>query len=100
MEVICKPRQCGKTTEIIKMCAEYGGYIVCINKDETHRVAQQAREMGLKIPLPISADEFLKGQYHGAGVKRFYLDNVDLLLQQMTSVPIKAISLTNEELDG
>lgn len=99
MKVFCTPRRSGKTTELIKQCAEHGGYIVCTNKDEALRVSQRAKKMGLNIPLPLCADEFLKGQYHGIGIERLYIDNADLILQQIAKVPIEAISVSKTHFD-
>ena len=58
MEIIHSVPKSGKTTAIIKRCAEQGGYIVCFNNREADRVHCQARRMGLKIPMPITFREF------------------------------------------
>jgi len=94
MEIIYKPRQLGKTTEIIKLSAKNGGYIVCMSHSEAERVFQQARTMKLNIPFPITFHEFITGEYYGKGIKSFLIDNAEILLQQISRVPIEAISFT------
>ena len=46
MEIICKPRQGGKTTELIEKAKDLSGYnlIVCINKVEATRIWKIIRE--------------------------------------------------------
>jgi hydroxymethylpyrimidine pyrophosphatase-like HAD family hydrolase len=96
MQVIYKARQNGKTIEAIKIAAETGSYLVCANKRECERVARVAQELGLNIPFPISFGEFMNKEYHAEGIKGCVIDNADLLLQYfLTPVPIKAITLTN-----
>mgnify|MGYP001012134399 FL=1 len=59
MKIIYKPRQSGKTLEVIKMSAETGYRIVCHSQSECSRVFHVAQEMGLNIPFPMSIDEFI-----------------------------------------
>lgn len=98
MKIICKPRRAGKTIELIKIAAEKQSYIVCLHRKECVRIADLARELGLKIQFPLTADEFIRKNYHACGIKGgFLIDNADMLLQSMTRVPIHAISVTEEE---
>lgn len=94
MKVICKARRAGKTTDIIKACKEYGGYIVCRNHEECYRVAKVAQEIGVNIPFPMSYDEFLNGLYYIPGTKCLHIDDIDMLLQQISKVPIHTVSIT------
>ena len=97
MKIIIKPRGMGKTTELIKL-ATNGRYklIVCHNHNEAQKIFQQARKMKLKIPLPISYQEFLDKQYYGKNIESFLIDNVDMFLTYLTSVPIEAISFNDD----
>lgn len=97
MKVICRGKATGKSTELIQMCAENGGYIVCESLHRADKIAKYARMLGLNIPLPITFREFITHQYSPQGIKNFYFDNIDRILQGMTSVEIKAISLTEDE---
>ena len=94
MTIVIRKRRFGKTTELIKKAAETKGYIVCINLNECSRVFAVSKEMGLDINFPISFDEFLSKKYHGQGIKNFLIDNADMLLQELSSVPISCISMT------
>jgi hypothetical protein len=58
---------------------------------------QMAFDMGLDIPMPLTWDEFANHRYHGRGIKGFVIDNLDLCIQQMTHVPVRAVSVTVPE---
>lgn len=98
MKMLVQPRGAGKTTEAIKLAAERFAYIVCSSHREAHRIAKQARTMGLDIPFPCTFDELLRGEFcHGGGVRAFIVDNVDLLLQQLAGpVPVLAATATED----
>lgn len=91
------PRQGGKTTEMIRLAADEFLYIVCATQKECERVAGEARAAGLDIPAPITWAEFCERRYHGPGVKGFVIDNLDLCVQSMTRVPVRAVTLTGED---
>lgn len=96
MKIICKDRQGGKTTEIIKIAAEGFFYIVCIDHREALRVAEQAKNMKLDIPFPITFDDFIKGKYYRPGIKGFVVDNADILIQQIArGVSVEAVSFND-----
>ena len=94
MEIIVRGRRLGKTEELIKESAKTGYYIVAIN----HRLAEitsRAKELGLKIPFPITFSEFLDGRFRGLDIKGFLIDDVDVLLLQLSrGVPIAAVTIT------
>lgn len=97
MKVIHKPRQAGKTTELIKLASQEGGYIVCHSRDEACRISKTAEESGKQILFPITYDEYLNGSFCGKNIKAFYIDNVELLLSRIArGVPVKAISINKE----
>jgi hypothetical protein len=89
------PRGKGKTTELIKKSAESGDYIVCHQLAEVNRIQMEARRMGLRIPLPITYDEFLKKRYHSKGISGFLIDNADMFLQSLSDVPINNITVSS-----
>lgn len=93
MKTIIGKRRSGKTTELIKLASETGGYIVCRDMDECSRIQSIAKEKGYSISFPITYSEFAKRQYHSKGIKCFLIDNVELLLSYMSDVPIHAITL-------
>ncbi len=89
------PRGKGKTTELIKKSAKSGDYIVCHRLDEANRIQMEAQEMGLKIPLPITYDEFFKKRYYEKGISGFLIDNADMFLQSLSNVPINSITVSS-----
>ena len=97
MKIIYGDRRSGKTIELINMAHKRGGYIVCLNHNEAYRIAMVAEEMGLNINFPLSYSEFLLKQYNRMGIIEFYIDNVEMLIQVMSEVPIEAITLSKDE---
>lgn len=87
----------GKTEQLIRMSDETGHYIVCASMHEADAIHQRARVMGLKIPLPITYREFVRGEYSAKGIKGFLIDDVERLVISMTTVYISAITLTDNE---
>lgn len=100
MDLIYKPRMSGKTTELIQRAAKDWLYIVCLNRREVERVAEEASRMGQDIPFPITFKEFVRGEFsskHGR-IKGFLIDNVDVMLAHAArGVPVVAVTMTLEE---
>jgi hypothetical protein len=94
MEKIMMNRGFGKTHQLIKKSSITGDCIVCKDFNESSRIFDVAQQMGLKIPMPISFHEFLRGEYSRRGIKGFLIDNADLLLKYISNVPITAITLS------
>jgi predicted AAA+ superfamily ATPase len=98
VKVIYKPRQSGKTTELIEMASIGGGYVVCHNRAEACSLERAARELGKSILFPITFDEYLSGAFAARNIKEFYIDNVELLLSRLSmTVPVKAIAVNKED---
>lgn len=100
MKKIIAKRGGGKTTELIKISAENGYYIVCHQKQECQRISKQAERMGLKIPFPITFSEFVDKDYHSPGIKGFLIDNADMLIEYMSLAPIAAITMRSEGIES
>jgi hypothetical protein len=94
MKIIVKSRLGGKTTELIMLADKRNGYIICKDRNEAGRVANVARDMKHSINFPITFDVFQRTKYYAMGIQKFFIDNADLLLQSMTSIPIAAITVT------
>ena len=95
MKVIARPRGGGKTHEAILLSAERGAYIVCHSTSECDRIAESARKMGQHIPFPLTAHEFL---HHSDGRvfnrQPVIIDNIELFIQNITKMPVGAITVT------
>ena len=98
MKIYCDFPEKEKTTKLIKESAGTGDYIVCFNSKEAIRIKTKAQKMRLDIPLPITYDEFLHRRYCGKNIKGFLIDNVDLLLQSLTQVPINSITINKSKI--
>lgn len=97
MEIIQRPRQSGKTTELIKKASVDSLYIVCMSQQEADRIATQARKMGLYIPYPITFQEFKTGLYYPRRINGFVIDNIDLLMAYFAKgIPVKAATIVEE----
>lgn len=98
MKIIYDKPHTGKTTELIKRCAENGGYIVCMNKFSRDDIMSMAKEIKVKIPYPLTFSEFLRGRYYPQGVKRVYIDNADMLIKTIAKgVEVDSIVMDNLE---
>lgn len=97
MRVILGDRQTGKTTDLIKLAAERGGYIVCHTENEAHRVFREAYDQGYEITHPITFADLLNGHFYAKGIRELYIDNADMLLSTICrGVHLEAVSLTRE----
>ena len=96
IELIARPRRGGKTTELIRMSALNDGYIVCANSRRAAEVTRRASELGLRIPEPITAEEWAQREYYPAGVQRLYFDDLDQIVQAISAVPVGAATWTTE----
>jgi hypothetical protein len=97
MKMIVRGRQGGKTTEMIRLAAETQAYIVCTDQRRAWQIAQQARDMGLSIPFPLTAGEWQERHYHPPGVRGLMFDDLDRIIQGMTAVPVLAASWTADD---
>lgn len=96
------PRASGKTTLLIKESAKTGRPIVEPNTASARYVEEQARNMGLKIPEPISATSWNSGYYRGSNFNRidgFLIDELDSVLANIFGRPIDKATYTPEKVD-
>ena len=96
------PRASGKTTLLIKESAKTGRPIIEPNTFSARYVEEQAKEMGLNIPEPISATSWIGGYYRGSNFNRidgFLIDEVDSVLSSIFGRPIYKATYTPEKFD-
>lgn len=101
MKVIMGGRKSGRTSLLIHEAAiarKRGEicYIVCHSRTEAQRIAQRAAEMNLVIGFPITYEEVLSSKIRHSPNISFLIDNADRLLQSLTEVPIKVITMEKE----
>lgn len=94
MKVIAKGRQGGKTTEAIALALETNSYLVVADLREWRRIQRFCKEKKSKIPNMMTFTEFSSKRYFVRGINGFVIDNVDMLLQHMSPVPIQAITVS------
>lgn len=89
----------GKTTRLIERSAKEGIYILVANKEIARCVADQAKEMGLDIPYPVTLDEYLRGnKFQGSSIRRdgLLIDDLDMVLDLLfRGIPIRGVTLTD-----
>ena len=96
-KVIAKGRGEGKTTELIKLSAETGKYILVANQQRAMNISDMAGKMGLYIPFPVTVQEALKYSFRGTFIKEILVDDAEDVLQSLFRVNINAITVTTEE---
>jgi hypothetical protein len=97
MDIICKSRAAGKTTEAIKVSAATGSYIVCLGREEAHRIFNRALELKIQIPFPMTFNELLTRRFYPPEVRGLVIDQADTLLTFIArGIPITAITLSHE----
>lgn len=95
------PRASGKTTLLIKESAKTGRPIIEPNTASARYVEEQAKEMGLIIPEPISATSWSGGYYRGSNFNRidgFLIDEVDSVLSNIFGKPIVKATYTPDKI--
>lgn len=91
--VLAKERCIGKTSDLIRKCAgDNYSLIVCPTRKMCEAVHEQAKEMNLDIPMPITFKEFLNGQFCGKHIDKFYFDELQMSLDIFArGVPIDTV---------
>lgn len=99
MEIIYKKRNMGKTHDLLELANNTEGHnlIVCHGRNAVDEVWALILKNEYNLPQPITFDDFINNRYHGMSFDNFFMDNVDLCLQSMSAVGIKAITLTEED---
>lgn len=95
------PRASGKTTLLIEESAKTGRPIIEPNTASARYVEEQAKEMGLNIPEPISATSWNGGYYRGSNFNRidgFLIDEVDSVLSNIFGKPIVKATYTPKKI--
>lgn len=99
MKVIASGRQTGKTTKLVEESAETGAVIVTIDSWTRKYVESLAKSLSLKIPMPITYNEFLSGSafHSGRTIPAVLIDDFEQLLARFTSTPINTITTSVEK---
>jgi len=97
MDVFCGGKRSGKSYYAVTQSAFTGATIVCMHKSEAKRIKQIAAELSLKIPEPMTFDDFKNNSKIKHGTSGYVIDNADILLSEMAGGrPVQAITVTYE----
>ncbi|KNE19661.1 hypothetical protein [Virgibacillus pantothenticus] len=88
-KIIGGKRCCGKTTELIKKASAEHLYILCPNKGMAKIIFNQAKDMGLDIPFPITIEDL---PLHNPHIKEVLIDEVEMVLQQLIGIRVAEMS--------
>lgn len=97
MKHVIRPRQGGKSTELIRRSAGLCYPIICRDQAQARWLKEQAKKLGLEIPEPISADYVIKGIRNGKSLAvpgmigtHILVDDAECILQQFIMAGIRA----------
>jgi hypothetical protein len=97
VKVYVRPRQGGKTHELIELAARERLVIVCASVKMVRLTEERAKRMGLDIPRPLSFRQLTSGAARGRQIRGFAFDDAELCLQHLAGpVPVAAASMTGE----
>lgn len=84
--IIVADRCTGKTRHLIQKCSqdEYS-LIVCPTRAMCKYTFKEAESMGVKIPMPITFEDFVKGRFYSSNVNKFYFDELGMSLSSMAN---------------
>lgn len=95
---IIRPRQSGKTSELIRISENRKEYIAVATKSRANCLFRQAQEMGAKIPYPITLNEVSRGAMQGTNIRNILIDDADAVLKEIfRGTQIDVITMTNTE---
>lgn len=81
MKVIVRPRQTGKTTQLIYTSSTLDCPILVTTKKEAERLLFEAKKLGLYIPDPISVYELIEGKFQGMSNTKILADESQEILR-------------------
>ena len=93
-KVLIGPPKSGKTTELIKLSAKEGGYIVCRSFKEVDQIAAEAKMIGLNIPFPMTYREAI--EHNGRVNIKIYINDLLCFAMEATRLTIEAVTFETE----
>lgn len=86
-------RGTGKTTELIRIAAAEGRYIVVPNERMKRCVAKQAKDMGLNMLYPVAFEEL---PFHRRFVGEVLVDEAQMILEKVIGAHINTMAVCAE----
>ena len=101
MQIILAERGVGKSTELIKQSAATGVYILVATRERARYLADMARNLELRIPFPVTIDEFFYSNgFRGSCIRRdgILIDDAEDVLQHfLAGISIRTMTITKRE---
>lgn len=100
MNIICKPRGCGKTYDLIMESARTGNPIITENSLKAMFINNEAKRIGVNIKQAISAREYMifkknKSLFDNLSwTDKVLIDNVDLVLNNLFEAEVVTVTCT------
>lgn len=95
MKKIIRPRQTGKSSELIRIAEETNAYIIVANRARAVCLADLARQQGRNILFPVTLQEYERYRFRGSDVRHVLIDDADAVLAYVfKEVEIDAITMT------
>lgn len=99
--IIARARRAGKTTELVKVSAATGRYILAANRPQCETICKIANDLGVSIPYPITVSELRRsGNYtFGSSIKRdgLLVDELMMVLEALVDVKIKGATISLDD---
>lgn len=98
MKKIIKPRQAGKTTDLIEISEKTGVYILTANRNRAKCVFRMAQEQNRNIPFPVTLWDYQKTGFRGSFINHILIDDAEEVLQELfRTVQIDVLTMTSPE---
>lgn len=95
--LIIKPRQSGKTTELIKESNKHWTYIICANEKRKQYIVDVANRLGVDIPNPITANEVLASKgLQSPWIKEVLVDDLGDVLSALINKHVAVATHTGK----
>jgi hypothetical protein len=96
MKIIHTARQMWKTTTLVRLSAQTGKYILCLDEQRCRNIVEIAKKEKLNIPYPITLREIQSNNMRWTSADRdwIYIDDAWDILQRLIPIPIDTITLT------
>lgn len=95
MKKIIRPRQAGKSSELIRIAEETNAYIIVATRARAVYLAHMAQKQGRHILYPVTLREYEQSRFRGSYIRHVLIDDADAVLEQVfKEVTIDAITMT------
>lgn len=95
LQLDIRDRRTGKTYDLIQESARTGYYILVANDTRGQHVFNQAREMGLHIPLPLTVEEVKKYRLNREEFPKLLIDDLDAVLPTLLGTEVGTCTISS-----